>query len=243
MRILAKIAAFLVIFGVVLSLKFPYDALVEKSVRRAEELTGATVLYRPVSAGPFGVKVSDLEVRLRSGASLRFDSARIFPTRQGLSATAYQEDNEMEVSLNLTQLELKLTDILVQSGSEAVGQARVTGDLTYVFNEQRGGGEMRLVVPELKLPLPVPDHVLEVGATYQIRNGQPDQSDPWLGVRAEVRLTGGQHYTGSGTVNLTPQPPNSPNVNGNINFEAPPHKGILRLSGTLDKLATNVIPR
>ena len=97
MRVLLKIGAFAVLFVLFLIWRFPYDSLVERAVRKAEDATGATILYTPSSAGPFGVKVKDLTVRLASGASLKFDSARIFPTSDGLSATAYQGDSEMEV--------------------------------------------------------------------------------------------------------------------------------------------------
>lgn len=242
MKILIKIAAFFVIFVVVVAWKFPYDTLVEKSVRRAEERTGATVLYRPVKAGPLGVRVSDLHITTRSGASLKFDSARIFPTRHGLSGTAYQGENEMKVSLNLTHLTLELTDISVQTGSTMMGQARVTGNLDFELGPQEGGGVLRLVVPDLWLPLPLPEQSLELGATYKVR-GRTSAEQSWSGVSAEIKMLG-TDFNGDGRVSLQPQPSGPPVVSGSINFEAPPRgKGVLRLSGTWDNVVTDIISR
>ena len=131
MKILVKIASFSLLFVAFLLWRFPYDSLVERAIRQAEVATGATILYQPGPAGPFGVKVKDLNVRLRSGASLQFDSARIFPTRKGLRATAYQGENEMKVKFNGSTLDLELSDISVKTGNSMVGTTRVTGSLVY----------------------------------------------------------------------------------------------------------------
>ncbi|MCA9776092.1 MAG: type II secretion system protein GspN, partial [Candidatus Eremiobacteraeota bacterium] len=154
MRVLLKIGAFAVLFVLFLIWRFPYDSLVERAVRKAEDATGATILYTPSSAGPFGVKVKDLTVRLASGASLKFDSARIFPTSDGLSATAYQGDSEMEVDFNGTNLEVKLNDISVQTGTEMIGTTRATGEMAYNVRSREGNGSLRLVIPELGIILP-----------------------------------------------------------------------------------------
>ena len=168
MKILTRIGAFLAIFLLALLWRFPYDTLVEQSVRRAETATGATIIYDPVSAGPLGVKVNNLQISMPSGASIRFDSARIFPTREGLRATGYQKDNEMKATVSPTTLVFSLTNIEVETGSEGIGKATATGQLTYGLSSREGKGELRLVIPELKLPLPV-DPSIEIGSAYTIR--------------------------------------------------------------------------
>jgi hypothetical protein len=234
MRVLAKIGAFLVIFLVVLILRFPYDTLVEKSVRRAETATGATIIYDPVSAGPLGVKVSNLQITMTSGASIRFDTARLFPTREGLTAKAYQKENEMAVTVTPTSLTMKLTNIEVETGSEGIGKAGATGTLNYGLSSREGNGELRLVIPDLKLPLPV-DPSIEIGSAFTIRNvGTPEQ--PRTGVSVEVKLIN-KDITATGTVSLEGQPPPSrPLLNGNLSYDGTTiGRGNLQLGGTWDK--------
>lgn len=242
MKILIKIAVFLGVFLLVLIWRFPYDALVEKSVRQAESSTGATIIYTPVSASPFGVRVSDLQVNMPSGASIRFDSAKIFPTRSGLWATAKQKENEMKVTVSPTTLTLNLTDIQVETGSEGIGQAKATGNLTYGLQSKEGKGELRLVIPELKLPLPIPDPSMEIGSSFTIRNvGTKEQ--PRTGVSAEVKLLN-KDIAANGTVSLEGQPPPSrPLINGNLSFDAPTGQGTLQLGGSWDKPSIKLNPK
>lgn len=242
MRILIKIGAFIAIFLVVLALRFPYDALVEKTVRRAEAATGATIIYEPVSAGPMGVRVVNLQITMTSGASIRFDSARIFPTREGLSATAKQKDNEMKVRVTPSTLTLSLSNIDVETGSEGIGKATATGELTYGLSSREGKGELRLVIPELKLPLPIPDPSMEIGSFYTIRNvGTPEQ--PRTGVSAEIKMLN-KDIAANGTISLEGQPPPSrPLLNGNLSFDAPTGQGTLQLSGTWDKPSIKLNPK
>lgn len=241
MRALLKIVVFLVLFVVFLAWRFPYDSLVERAVRQAEAATGSTIIYQPVSAGPLGVKVKNLNVTLASGASLQFDTARLFPTRKGLKATAYQGDSEMKVNFNGTLLNLELDDITVKSGNDMIGTARATGTLNYGVVSREGDGSLRLVVPELGIPLPLPDKSVEFGSSFTIRNvGTADL--PRSGVAAELNLISGDgSATANGTVTLEGQPPPaSPLLNGNLRYESPLARGNLRLSGTWDNPATTV---
>lgn len=242
MKALLKVAVFLAIFLLVLLWRFPYDALVESSIRRAEAATNATITYQPVSAGPFGVRVSDLQINMPSGASIRFDSAKLFPTTSGARVTALQGENEMKATVSPSTLLLDLKDITVETGSSGIGQARATGDLEFGLATREGKGTLRLVIPELKLPLPV-DPAMEIGATYTIRRvGTPQQ--PRAGVSAEVNLLN-KDITANGTVSLEGQPaPARPAINGNLNYE---HKtlgrGSLQLGGTWDNPSIKTIPK
>lgn len=242
MRILIKIVAFLAIFIVVLILRFPYDALVEKSVRRAESSTGATIIYQPVSAGPLGVRVNDLQINMPSGTAIRFDSATISPTFSGVRVTAKQKDNEMKATVSPSTLDLSLTSITVETGSEGIGEATATGTLHYKMALREGNGELRLVIPELKLPLPIPDPSMEIGSVFTIRNvGTPQQ--PRTGVSAEVKLLN-KDIAANGTVSLEGQPPPSrPLINGNLSFDAPTGQGTLQLGGTWDKPSIKLNPK
>lgn len=242
MRFVLRLVVFLVVFLVALIWRFPYDTMVESSVRQAEAATGATIIYQPVSAGPFGVRVNDLQINLPSGAAIRFDSAKIFPTRQGLRATAYQKENEMKVTVSPTLLQLTLTSITVETGSEGIGTATASGTLAYQMATRDGKGELRLVIPELKLPLPIPDPSMEIGSVYTIRNvGTPQQ--PRTGVSAEVKLLN-KDISANGTVSLEGQPPpGRPLIHGNLSFDAPTGQGTLQLGGTWDKPSLKLNPK
>lgn len=236
MKVLVKIVAFVALFALFFVIRFPYDSLVERAVRQAETATGATILYTPGSAGPFGVAVNDLTVRLASGASLQFETARIFPTSSGLKATAYQAENEMYVNFNGTTLDVNLENITVQTGNSMIGTTRVTGDVAFNVRTRDGKGALRLVVPEFGFPLPLPDKSIELGSTFVIRNvGTPEQ--PRTGVSSELKLVSGDgSASANGTVALEGQPPpNSPLLNGNLRYESPLGRGTIRISGTWDK--------
>lgn len=240
MKVLAKIAAFVVLFVVFFAIRFPYDSLVERGVRQAEDATGATIIYTPVSAGPLGVKVKDLSVRLASGASLKFDKARLFPTSNGVHVTAYQGENDMKADFSGTLLEVKLNDITVVTGNEMIGTARATGNLTYQVVTREGKGDLRLVVPELGL-IPLPIGSVEMGSTFVIRNvGTPEA--PRTGVSAELKLLSGDgSASANGTVSLEGQPPpGSPVLSGNLRFESPIKRGSITLSGTWDNPVTTI---
>ena len=245
MKVLAKIGAFLILFVVFLIIRFPYDSLVERAVRQAELATNATILYRPSSAGPFGVKVKDLSITLSSGTSLSFDSARIFPTRGGLRATAYQGENEMKVNFSGTSLQVELNDSKVKTGTDVLsGETIATGEINYAVRTREGGGTLRLVIPDVGALLPLPVGKAEMGSTFVIRN-VGTQELPRTGVSAEIKLLGGNNNaSANGTVTIEGQPPPQPPLlSGNLRYEFQNRRGSVRLSGTWDKPATQIIPR
>lgn len=241
MKTIIKIAVFFAVFVLVFIWKFPYDALVENALRRAEVATNATITYQPVSAGPLGVRVSDLHIHMPSGASIRFDSAKLFATTSGARLTALQGENEMKATLSPTTLHLDLKEISVDTGSSGIGQARATGDLEFELASREGKGTLRLVIPELKLPIPV-DPAMEVGAAYTIRQvGAANR--PRSAVSAEVNLMN-KDITANGTVSLEGQPgPGRPIINGNLNYEHSLGRGTLQLGGTWDNPSIKTIPK
>lgn len=234
MRILLKIAVFLLLFVLFFAWRFPYDTLVERGVRQAETATGAVILYQPDSAGPLGVKVKGLNVRLTSGATLQFDSARLFPTSNGVHVTAYQGENEMRADLKGSELKVKLNDIEVVTGSDSFGTTRATGDVTYSLAKREGNGSLRLVIPELGM-LPIPLGKVELGSTFLITNvGTPEA--PRAAVSAEIKLLSADgSSSANGKVVLEGQPPpGKPLLSGNLRFESPFKRGNIILSGTWD---------
>ena len=243
MKTLVKIAVFCGLFVAFLIWRFPYDALIEKSVRRAETVTGATILYQPVSASITGVKVKDLQVTMPSGVRLRFDSAKLFPTRGGLSVSAQQGEGTMEAELSPSTLTVELQDITARTGSQMAETAALTGDVTYELASREGKGKMRIVVPKLQVFLPIPLDSVDVGSTFVINNVGTAEA-PRAGLRAEVKLLSGDNQSSAnGTVSLERQPPPSaPLINGNFRYEIPNSRGTLRLSGTWDKPVPTIIP-
>lgn len=243
MRVISRIAVFLAVFFVVLVLRFPYDALVEKSVRRAELATGATITYQPLSAGPLGVKVANLQIFLPSGASVAFDRAHIYPTRQGLSAVAYQKENEMKISVTMSTISLILANIDLDTGGAGIGRATVSGDLTYGLSTREGKGQLGLKIPELKLPLPISDPSMEVGSSFTIRNVGTAQ-EPRTGVSAEIKLIN-KDLTANGTISMQGQaPPAKPLLNGNLSYEHQQFgRGSLQLGGSWDKPTIRALPK
>lgn len=148
----------------------------------------------------------------------------------------------MRAQVTPSNLTLSLKGIKVETGSEGIGQATATGELTYDLNSREGKGELRLVIPELKLPLPIPDPSMEIGSVYTIRNlGTPDK--PRTGVSAEVKLVN-KDIEANGTVSLEGQPPPSrPLISGNLSFDAPTGHGTLQLGGTWDKPSIKMNPK
>lgn len=100
------------------------------------------------------------------------------------------------------------------------------------------------MIPELGLPLPLPDKSVEMGSTFVIKN-LGTASSPRTGVSSELNLlTGDGSSSANGTLSLEGQPrPASPLLNGNLRFEVPTGRGTLRLSGTWDKPITKIIPQ
>lgn len=243
MRAFIKVLAFFVLFALFLVWRFPYDSLVARAVREAEIATGSTILYKSDSAGPFGVKVRDLTVNLVSGASIQFDSARIFPTRGGLRATAYQGDDEMGVRFNGTQLEVDLRGISVQTGNEMIGTTSATGNIAYNVHTHEGDGTLGLEIPELGVPVPLSDPSVSLGSTFVIKNIGTAES-PRTGVSTEIKLMSGDgNSTANGTISIEGQPPpTAPLLNGTLRFEMPTGRGTLRLSGSWDNPVTKIIP-
>lgn len=242
MKVFIKIAAFLVLFVLFLLWRFPYGSLVERAVRQAELATGSTILYQLGSAGPFGVKVKDLNIRTQSGAALQFDMARIFPTRHGLTATAYQGENEMKIDFNGSVLELELDDINVQTGNVDIGTARATGDMTFAVRTREGKGTIGLDIPEIGLPIPLQDRHVNLGSTFVIRNtGTPEL--PRTGISVDLKIISSDgSSSATGPISLEGQaPPNSPLLNGTLRYETPNARGTLRLSGTWDKPVKTVV--
>ena len=244
MKLIGKVLLTAALFLVFLIWRFPYDTLVERSVRILQTGTGAHIRYTPVSAGPLGVKVRDLKLQLPSGAKFQCNSARFFPTRNGIRAQLYQENGEAFAVVTPRNLSVELNNLEVQTGNEELGLARLTGDLQFQLQERVGKGKLRLVAPEFSAPLPNVDPPLEVGSTFNIKNlGTPEQ--PRSQIAAQVKLVNESNtFTADGPLQLeTPAGGGSPLISGNLRFDHPISRGTLRLGGRWNDLKTEVIPQ
>lgn len=239
MRFIGRAILALCLFLGFLVWRFPYDALVERSVRNLEASTGAHLSYTPVSAGPFGVKFSEVKLTLPSGATLNFTSTRFYPIWGGIKAQLRQEDGEAELSLAEGVATIKLTNVLVDTHSSVIGVTRLTGDLTYLLSSRDGKGHLRMVVKEFAaLPVEGP---LELGSSFTLQNlGRGDQTQ----VQAQLNLVSQDGtFTADGQVALDAQPDGSPFINGQLRFDHPLRRGILILGGRWDDLQTQVVPQ
>lgn len=242
MRFVGTFLLGLLLYLVFLVVRFPYDTLVERSVRLLEASTGASVIYTPVSAGPLGVQVRDLVLTLASGASLSFSEALIRPTTSGLVARLGQDEGQATARLSHRQLTVTLNDVEVETASEELGLTRLSGDLTYDLRGRQGQGHLRMVVPNFRAPLPIPETPLEVGASFNIANAGT-QEQPRSRVASDVRLvTQDQKFSADGTVTIESQVTGQRALSGNLRFESPQGRGMLRVGGTWKNPTWAVVP-
>ncbi len=239
MRFVGKLLLVVFLFLFFLAWRFPYDTLVERSVRNLESNTGVQLSYTPVSAGPMGVKVRDVKVTLPSGANLIFNSTRFFPIRGGVKAELIQEEGEAELSLANGVVTVEMANVVVDTNNSEIGTTRLTGDLSYSLAEHDGKGHLRMVVKEFAA-LPV-DGALELGSSFVIRNlGSPDANSD---ISAQLKLVSQDGtFSADGPVTLKPQPGGSPFISGNLRFDHPLGPGTLILGGRWNDLQMRVVP-
>ena len=242
MKILLRLGVFFLFFLFLLVWRFPYDAGVERGIRQIERSTGSVIGYTPRSANILGVKVVDLTILTKSGAKLTFDSAHFSPSWRGVEATALQGDNPMEVSSNGRDLQLDLQKIKVDTGNDIVGKTEVTGTLAYNVRTKEGKGDLRLVIPELGVPLPVGDGPVELGSTFVISNiGTLEK--PRSGVSTDLKLVSSDgNSSANGRLSLESQVGAAPQINGTIRYAAGSRRGSVRLTGPWNNPSFKINP-
>ncbi len=234
MRALGTLFLWLVLFAAFLALRFPYQAVFERSVTRMEAATGADLAWQEAQVGPSGVHLRDFSVRMASGAAFQADRARFRPAWKGLSATLIQTRLAGRANAHLqgSTLTLQAEDLQVDSGSRDLGTVRLTGDLVYDLTSREGDGELRMALPDMSGVLPVPVPSLELGAKVAIRP-VPGDGPPTNEVTSEISLFG-EGVSGKGRVNLRTSPQGGPpGLNGSLQIDAGPlGTHTVRIGGT-----------
>lgn len=244
MRVLLNIVLGLGLFLFFLVLRLPYDTMVERSVRELEASTEVSLSYTPVSAGPTGVRLSELRLKMPSGARLAFTRARLFPTRAGLRAELFQEGGSAKLRLNRRDLKVTLASVEVETNNQYLGTCRLTGDFSYDIRDRFGKGSLGLVSPNFNAPIPVSDAPLEVGSSFVIKNvGTPEQ--PRSSITAQINLVSRDNtFSADGPITLEAQVAGGkPTISGNLRFEAPTGRGTLRLGGDWEQPKIDILPQ
>lgn len=242
MKIFGRVVLGVILYLLFLVWLFPYDSLVERTIRNLESTTGASVSYTPVSAGPTGVRLKNVTVALPSGATLTVAEARAFPTREGIWAELKQDQGLCQVRLDYRRVDLEMDSLEIDTGSSQFGVSRFTGTMGYDLQERTGKGELHLAMPKFQAPL-IPETSIDVGGPFEIHNSGTALA-PHSSVTADLKLVSGDSsFSASGPVVIQAQPTGgSPLLSGNLRFEAPTGRGMLRLGGTWGDPTWTVIP-
>lgn len=230
-----KLLVGLGLFLFFLVLRFPYEATVKRSIYQLSQATGAQVSWEGEQAGPLGVVLRNVHISSPGGARVEFLEARLHPTYGGLVAYLKQADGgtsslSLDSKRNLT---IEAKDIKVDTGNADFGQAAITvKNFIYSLSRREGKGDVGMVLPKLKVPLPIPLGTIEIGAPVQIH---PNRNGPGFTVSAEVRLKG-ENLSGAGNVEVQSLP-NQPsaNLSGTLDMQAGNIKGSVGLGGTWAK--------
>ncbi|MEW6280971.1 MAG: hypothetical protein AB1758_20325, partial [Candidatus Eremiobacterota bacterium] len=190
-------------------------------------------------AGPLGVRLSGVQV-VRGGTRAEFTEASARPTLGGLVASLRQAQGRASVRLNHRDLALQADSIEVETGNADLGKAEVTVErFTYSLASREGQGEVRMVLPKLSAPLPIPVNRLELGAPVQIR---PAKNGAGTEITAELRVSG-EGLSGSGSVMLRTAPNQpAPALSGVLNLETKLGNVSIRLGGTWAKPTWEINP-
>ena len=222
-----RVLLFLTVFVATLIWHFPYDRAIADRVAKLEERTGIQVDYTPVSASAAGVEWHDVRLTAPSGMQISFDDAKLRPSWSGMSAYASQGKGQGRLVMGRNgELSVRTDQLKLESGSTQFGTMIVSGNITHNLNQRNGEGNVRLELPNHKIPLPVDQVTFEVGSRlfWQDR-GQGYE------LRAEIKLTGGTELAADGNILMEPQPGQPAKLSGSINFQTKLGKGRLLLLG------------
>ena len=234
MKLLRRTALFLTLYAVFLAWRFPYQAMVARSIDAFARSTNSQITYTPRSASLFGVQLDKLQLESAAGVKIEFGSARLRPGLGTLSVFLTQPNGQAQLNLERDgALNIHLENVQLESGSKEMGLCKVTAErISYNLYQKRGKGDLSIVVPKFlgDIPLP-PDTPLEIGNTLAF-----EDKGSGFEVRSEVRMTGGADYEAHGQVMIDPQGRRPGRLSGTLEFSAPRAKrGTLRLEGTWKK--------
>lgn len=231
MKLLTRGLIWVGLFLLCLGLRFPYRAAFEGGVRRLEQRTGADLAWEELGLGPTGIVLQGFSLRSPTGASVEADQAVVRPAWGGVVAVLSQTrlGSSARARFEGSRLTLQAEQLQVDSGSPDLKTIRLTGALRYDLTGREGGGELRMSVPGLVLPPPLPTLPLEVGARLKI---QPQAEAAGQEVEADLSLQG-QDLSGGGKVRMTSQTGGQPPIlSGQLDLETPLGPRTIRLGGT-----------
>ena len=225
---IGRVFLFLIIFVGTLVWRFPYEAAIADRVARLEARTGAQVDYTPESASIMGVEWKDMRVTTRTGLKVQFDQAKLRPTLNGMSAYATQGKSQGRMVMGPTgDLNIRMDQLNIDSGSKTFGEMNVTGNVTHSFQKRAGEGSLRLVLAHHQIPLPIEVETFESGnRLFWQDRGQGYE------LRIEVKVLGGTEFSADGDILLTPQPGLPHSLSGKLNIQTKLGKRRLMLQGT-----------
>jgi len=236
-----KVVVGLGLFVLFLVWRFPYEAAVKRSLYQISQATGAQIAWDGEDAGPLGVELRNVRVRMPGNSRVELTRATLRPTFGGLSATVHQPEGSANLTLDRSRtLWITARSLKVSTGNADLGEALVTvKNFTYSLATLEGKGDIGMVLPRLNVPLPIPLGGVELGAPVQIR---PSRPGPGTEILAEVRLSG-ENFTGAGSVEIRSAPDQpSPLLAGVLDMQAGNIKGSVRLGGTWAKPTWNLSP-
>lgn len=225
---IGRVVLFLVLFVATLVWRFPYEEAIADRIARLEGRTGVQVDYTPESAAVTGVEWKDVRVTTRTGLKVQFDQAKLRPTLNGMSAYATQGKGQGRLLMGPTgDLNLRMDQLNIDSGSKVFGEMNVTGNITHSFTKRSGEGSLRLVLSRHQIPLPIEIETFESGnRLFWQDRGQGYE------LRIEIKVLGGAEFSADGNILLEPQAGLPHKLSGNLNIQTKLGKRRLMPTGT-----------
>lgn len=190
MKTFSKVAAWLIIFVVVLLFRFPYRTVFINFAAKLHQQTGIQLAWEELDVGLLGAHLDKMRLTTPGGSRFAADKAVFTPSWSGFSAnfnqTGFEDAEEVtaenaapsedsasnnskpapgQATLNLKNGHLTFTadNLLVDTGSADLKKVRLTGTLTFDPLAKAGKGELTIKVPQISGLLPIPLKNLEIG--------------------------------------------------------------------------------
>lgn len=192
MKILLKIAVWLLVFAAVLLIRFPYESVLSHAMSNLEADTGIVVNWEDAKVGLGSMRMKGLSVSIPSGSRFQADKAAVSVIKGGMRIRFTQNDpaSILKKALELSEAEsvspsmiapdepgtaslkaaapsvlsFESDNLVVNTGSKSLQAIILSGNLDIVNSE--GKGVINLKVPSLKIDaLPIPLQNIEIGST------------------------------------------------------------------------------
>ena len=192
MKILLKIAVWLLVFAAVLLIRFPYESVLSHAMSNLEADSGIVVNWEDAKVGLGSMRMKGLSVSIPSGSRFQADKAAVSVIKGGMRIKFTQNDpaSILKKALDLSEAEsispsmlapdepgtaslkaaapsvlsFESENLVVNTGSNSLQAIILSGNLDLANSE--GKGVINLKVPYLKIDaLPIPLQNIEIGST------------------------------------------------------------------------------